>query len=236
MTRAQIVGDLVIATGPNVNGPVIPAALAAVAPGHLRFDGDGLIDASDLDRFAIDTMGEKHLPVMADDEWPVIDCSIDDALIRDGETWRVKTADDALAAAKADAVRRAIARADALTAPVLAAYPEAERAGWDKREAEARAIVAASDAGGDVAAAIAGTLIVKAMADAGDWTETETIAKAHAIIDKAEGFAAISAAVEGMRERAVAAIEASADEAALAATLQTLDADALALAGQFGLV
>ncbi|MCR9123014.1 MAG: hypothetical protein NXH91_12155 [Phyllobacteriaceae bacterium] len=136
---------------------------------------------------------------------------------------------------KADAVRRAIARADAFTAPVLSAYPAAERAGWDKREAEARAIVGAADAAGDVAAAIGATLIVKALADAGGWTEAETVDKARSILVKAAEFAAISAAVETMRDRAVTAIEAAADTVELAATLQTLDAEATALAAQFGL-
>ncbi|RNC91116.1 MAG: hypothetical protein ED558_14275 [Oricola sp.] len=140
-----------------------------------------------------------------------------------------------LDAAKADAVRRAIARADAFTAPILSAYPEAERAGWDKREAEARAIVGAADADGNVTEAIGATLIVKAMAEAGGWSQAQTIEKARGILAKATEFAAISAAVELMRERAMAAIDAAADEAALAATLETLDGEATALAAQHGL-
>ncbi|MBO6553262.1 MAG: hypothetical protein JJ926_03790 [Roseitalea sp.] len=137
--------------------------------------------------------------------------------------------------AKASTRLAAIARADAFTAPILAFYPEAERAGWDKREAEARAIVTAADADADLTAAIAETIIVKAMADAGQWSEAEAVDKARSILVKAAEFAAISAAVEMMREGAMAAIDAAADEDALAATLETLDTEATSLAAQFGL-
>lgn len=132
---------------------------------------------------------------------------------------------------KASARSAVIARANTFTSPILSKYPEAERAGWDKREAEARAIIAA----GDKAAAIAATLIIKALAVAADETTAATVARAEAIVAKAEEFAAISAAVEIMRDTALAAIDAVDDPADLPATLEALKAQALALAAEYGL-
>lgn len=136
-----------------------------------------------------------------------------------------------LDAIKADAKRAVIARANAFTAPILAAYPEAERAGWDKREAEARAIIAASDK----AAAIAGTVIIKALAAAAGEDAAATVARAERIVAKAQEFAAISAAVEVMRDQSLATIDAVDDAAEMQAALDALDAQATALAKQYGL-
>lgn len=133
--------------------------------------------------------------------------------------------------AKANARTAIIARANTFTAPILSKYPEAERAGWDKREAEARAIIAA----GDKAAAIAATTVIKALATAAGETSAETVARAEAIAAKADEFAAISAAVEIMRDTALAAIEAVEDAADMPATLEALKAQATALAAQYGL-
>ena len=124
-----------------------------------------------------------------------------------------------------------IARADAFTAPILSKYPAAERAGWDKREAEARTIISADDK----AAAIAATTIIRSLAAAtGEDAET-TVARAEKIVAKATEFAAISAAVEIMRDQAIRAINAVEDVADMPATLATLDAQAKALAAQYGL-
>ncbi|WP_299864364.1 hypothetical protein [uncultured Hoeflea sp.] len=124
-----------------------------------------------------------------------------------------------------------IARADAFTAPVLSGYPEAERAGWPKREAEARAIIAASDK----AAAIAETSVIKALAHAAGENTAATVARAETIAAKADEFAAISAAVEIMRDTALTAIDAVNDPADMPATLDALNAQATALAEQYGL-
>ncbi|WP_375590217.1 hypothetical protein ABWH89_05135 [Hoeflea alexandrii] len=133
--------------------------------------------------------------------------------------------------AKANARTAIIERANTFTAPILSKYPEAERAGWDKREAEARAIIAA----GDKAAAIAATTVIKALATASGETTAQTVARAEAIAAKADEFAAISAAVEIMRDTALAAIEAVEDVADMPATLDALKAQATALAAQHGL-
>ena len=134
------------------------------------------------------------------------------------------------AAMKASLKAAVVARANGFTAPVLSKYPEAERAGWDKREAEARAILAAEDK----AAAIAETLIIKLAQAAGEDT-TVTVARAEAIVAQAEEFAAISAAVEIMRDTALAAVEAVGDASDMPAALVALNNQASSLAVQHGL-
>lgn len=136
-----------------------------------------------------------------------------------------------LARSKESAKAAIVNRADAFTAPILSKYPEAERAGWDKREAEARAIIAA----GDKAAAIAATSVIKALATAAGETTAATVARAEAIAAKADEFAAISAAVEIMRDTALTAIDAVTDADEMPATLEALAAQATALAAQYGL-
>lgn len=138
---------------------------------------------------------------------------------------------DPLATAKTNARTAIIARANAFTVPILSKYPEAERAGWDKREAEARAVIAA----GDKAAAIAATSVIKALATAWGETTAATVARAEAIAAKADEFAAISAAVEIMRDTALTAIEAVEDGADMPATLEALKVQATAMAAQYGL-
>lgn len=237
--KAQVYSDIVVSLvkGP-FDGVPVPNELIGTPPPRLRFDGASIVSVDDYSSWAIDPEDPKQtkrLPLMADPDWPVIDCAFDDAIIKDGETWRAETDADRLEAVKADARRRAIARADAFTAPILSAYPEAERAGWDKREAEARAIKAADEGGGDIAAAIASTLIVKALADRRGFTDAETVVHAETIIAKAETFAAISAAVEVMRDTALTAIDAVTDPANMLDVLTHLETQAASLAAEYGL-
>lgn len=132
---------------------------------------------------------------------------------------------------KEQAIAEIIRRADVFTDPILSKYPAAEQGGWPKREAEARAIVAADDK----AAAIAATTIIRSLAvRAGEDTDA-TVARAEAIIAKADQFAEISSSVEAMRTSAIATINAVTDPAAIPDTLAALEAEALALAAQFGL-
>lgn len=136
-----------------------------------------------------------------------------------------------LAAVQREARERIIAFADRATSPILSRYPEAERAGWHKREAEARSVIAAQDK----AAAIAATSVIRALAEATGESTAATVARAEAIATKADEFAAISAAVEIMRDQALAAIEAVTDPADMPAVLDALKAQATALAAEFGL-
>lgn len=140
-------------------------------------------------------------------------------------------AEGALDRAKAQAIARVIARADAITAPIMSRYPEAERAGWPKREAEARAIVAAAD----TAAAIAETSVIKALAEAAAESTADTLARAQGIVAKADEFAAISAAVEAMRHAAIAAIGDVEDLEDLPAAVAAIETQAEALEGMLGL-
>ena len=137
----------------------------------------------------------------------------------------------ALGRAKAQAIARVIVRADAITAPIMSRYPEAERAGWPKREAEARAIVAAAD----TAAAIAETSVIKALAEAAAESTADTLARAQSIVAKADQFASISAAVEAHRHVAIAAIGDVEELEDLPAAVAAIEAQAAALEGSLGL-
>lgn len=231
MRHYNVEADLVTGYMDGTGGSGIASDLIA-EPDQLRFDGEEIIDPSGLDLFAIDPLGRKRLPQMADPAWPVLDCAFDDTIIRTDDGWRVETDADRLAEAKAAARRAIIARANAFTAPILSAYPEAERAGWDKRETEARTILAASNR----TDAIAASSIIRALANAAGENTTATVARCEVIVAKAEQFAAISAAVEVMRDQALAAIEAVEDAADMPAVLAALDDQGLALAKQYGLV
>lgn len=136
-----------------------------------------------------------------------------------------------LSAMKLDVRQVIIARANAFTAPILSAYPEAESKGWDKREAEARSVLAASNR----TEAIAATVIIKALASAAGENTTATVARCETIVAKASQFAAISAAVEVMRDQALATIAAVDDIADMPAAMAALEGQATALARQYGL-
>ncbi|WP_417423633.1 hypothetical protein [Hoeflea sp.] len=140
-------------------------------------------------------------------------------------------AEAALTEAKVRARSLIIARADAITAPIMSRYPEAERAGWDKREAEARAIIAASNK----AQAVAATTIIKALAAAAGEDTAATVARAETIAAKADEFAAISVAVEIMRDQALEAIDVVSAAEDMPATLEELNDQANMLAAQYGL-
>lgn len=151
MIRAVLDRDLVLGTtvGAAGAGPEIPAALAQLPLGALRFDGAAIVAAAG-GPWAIDPRGRKRVPALADSDWPVLDCDFADPLVRDDGAWRIRTAADDLADARAEAAlsradfARACAEADVITwaearawttgqaLPALAqslvdAAPEAER-------------------------------------------------------------------------------------------------------------
>ncbi len=132
---------------------------------------------------------------------------------------------------KEQAIEAIIQKANGFTDPILGKYPEAEQRGWPRREAEARAIVAADDK----AAAIAETIIIKGLANRASEDANATIARAERIIAKADELATISVAVETMRTSAIAAVMEITDPATIPDTLAALEIEANALAAEFGL-
>jgi len=227
--RVQAVESIVIGRGISCPGPVIPDDLIYLPDDRLRVIGGDVVDAATLDLFHVDEFGLRH--AVAGVGRSELECAWDVPLILDDDGWRIKNDADLLDRIKAKARTAIIARANTFTAPILSKYPEAERAGWDKREAEARAIIAA----GDKVAAIAATNVIKALATASGETAAATVTRAEAIAAKADEFAAISAAVEIMRDTALTAIEAVEAVADMPATLEALKAQATALAAQYGL-
>jgi hypothetical protein len=212
-----------------------PDALENVPDEAIRFDGNAVVDARSIETWMIEPFGpssRKRLPAMnADEDWQILECGFDDVLIHGDNGWQVQSSEDELANAKIKIRANIVARANAFTAPILAKYPQAEIAGWDKREAEARSIVAAADK----AAAISDTKIIKALALAAGENTNATLLRAEAIVAKADEFSAISAAVEVMRDEAITTIDAVTDIADIPATLDALKAQAQALAEQYGL-
>lgn len=96
---AQTNGDLVEVVGSGLaSGVPIPNALADVPWNRLRFKGGQIIDAATQTTFYLDLDGTKHVVNGAGRK--VVECSFNDGLIRDGDSWRVATADDALAGLK----------------------------------------------------------------------------------------------------------------------------------------
>lgn len=133
------------------------------------------------------------------------------------------TAAAQLAARKVEAMEAAIRAIDRLTHPILAAYPEAERASWPTQEAEAWLVV---DEGGTAVDAP----MLAGIATASGRTLR---AVADAVIEKSGQFAAVVAAAQRLRRDAEASIAAAgsveAVNAALAAHVQACAAKAAAL-------
>lgn len=114
----------------------------------------------------------------------------------------------ALAVARARAYRRVVDFVDGVTKVIVKQYPDAETMAWPTKQAEARAVLA----GGD----IADTLILKELAAAMDLDAAGVTALANSVLEKAAGFAKMSAAIEGLRNLAETQIAAltSVDDAA----------------------
>lgn len=94
--RAVISEDLVTGSisGPGAGGPVIPAAMTGFPLDRLRYNGAAIVDAAAVTSWHIDATGTKRLT--ASDGRQPLTCAWDAPLARDGETWRIRTAADAL--------------------------------------------------------------------------------------------------------------------------------------------
>lgn len=183
--------------------------------GHLKIPEGEVVNASDR-------IGETIVDVT--------DISIYDA--PEGIVYPAAIVEAQFEVEKTAAIKAVVDRANGFTAPILNKYPEAERAGWFKREEEARSIIAAADK----AAAIAATAIIKSLVEAAGETTDQAVTRAQNIVDKADSFAAISAQVEIMRDQSITALNAVTNGAELEATIVSLKAQATALAAQYGLL
>ncbi len=143
----------------------------------------------------------------------------------DRDDWILLDVADVLAEAKATALNTVILFADSITAPLLAKYPQAETAAWPAKQAEARALLA----GGK----LADTVVLKALADESNLDAAGVQILAKTILIKAAQFAAISVAIEVLRnaaETTIAAVTKIEDLPAVMAELkQTAEAKAKTL-------
>jgi len=115
--------------------------------------------------------------------------------------------------------QRLLRRVDQITAPILSAYPEAERASWPTRLMEARAVLAAPDA----ETAIAQTVILAAMAARPGVTTADVVAEAQAIVERAQVFGAISVEASLMREAIASTLSPATSVADIAAAIAAVE-------------
>lgn len=108
---------------------------------------------------------------------------------------------DAVAARIASARSRVVAFADALAEQITGPVPAAEKLGWDKKEAAARAHVAG-------VATAAQTAMLEGELEAAGGLDADLDDLAVKIIAKADFYALAVARIAGIRRRAMAAIDA----------------------------
>ena len=83
-----------LASGSMPNLLTVPDDLTdALSLGRLRVVDGVLVDGSDYSRFYVDAGGVKHIE-RHDENWQEIECDYATELIKSGELWRVKTAQD----------------------------------------------------------------------------------------------------------------------------------------------
>lgn len=223
-TIAQLDGDMIVsrASG-DIVGTAIPADLVGVADDRLRFDRSAIVALDDKARdYWIDDRGQKH--IVSAEGWQKLKCRISDRLMLDAGTWRVFSAEDALAEARSRARAAMVAFADGITARLTSQYPAVEVASWPTQQAEAAAVLAGANAA-------AAPLLAELAGDAGK-TLTEY---AQRVLDKAAGHRQIVAAVKAIRDATEAAIEAATTPEAVASALGSARASATARAQELGL-
>lgn len=194
-------------------------------PNHVTIDT--LRDALKLDENAIQHDGKTYFSMH------LIQADIDAVVNADEFTSTV------LDEAKTRAKTAVIARANYLTSQIEGQYPSAEKGSWDKQEREAIAVTAAADAEGATNASVENVIktteiLADQFNDDGETVDT-VVAEARAIKANAEAYTQISIEVRKMRRQANRAIDAVNDPADLHAVLAGLDAQATALAKQYGL-
>jgi uncharacterized membrane protein len=125
---ATLDGDLVVGTtsGIGAAGPAIPADLAGLPLGQLRFVNGALVNAAGIATFHVDDRGQKH--AVAGAGWQALACAWDAQVVRQGGAWRVMTAGEVLAPRiKAECARRILSVASANTQMNMTAAQAAGR-------------------------------------------------------------------------------------------------------------
>lgn len=97
---ADLIVGLVVGDGDGVE---MPETIAGLPLDRLRHIDGAIVDIAAREAFYIDGLGRKRVDQL-DPAWPEIACVWDDALIRDGEVWRVESAGDRLTATRAGAL------------------------------------------------------------------------------------------------------------------------------------
>lgn len=87
--------DLLVRAGTMIDGHAIPTELSGLPFDRLRWNGS-IVDVAAVTAWHIDSAGRKRL-APAQDRQPLT-CAWDAVLVRDGETWRVRSAADVLIA------------------------------------------------------------------------------------------------------------------------------------------
>ena len=143
-----------------------------------------------------------------------------------------------LAAAKAQALVGVIVEANAISAAVVAPYPQAEQQTWPEQIAEARAVTASASAPTPmlaqlVAANAAGGVPTSAQVSAVTAAQITTLAAS--VLAKAAALQTIAVTIAALRQSAQTAIAAAPDAATLVTAITALQAQAAAAKTALGL-
>jgi len=120
---------------------------------------------------------------------------------------------------------------EAATAPILDAYPRAERLSWDAKEADAAAFMAAEDPEPWQFDLLRSEIAAEMAIVVGDVTLEQLTAKAEAVLWMASQFRALVSFLSGLRKRTEAAIDAAEDDAGRRAAVEAARAAIGGLAG-----
>lgn len=231
MKYATIKDGFVIGVS-NISGVLIPKDLWSLRTRELVWDSVSIVDAKTLNRFAIGPDQIRGVVGVVADTYPVLDCSFDDALVPDGDTWRVKTDEDALSEAKAKKVLAVQSFASDARATLAGTKDPAKFATYNQRAGFARLIEAgnATDAMIEVAKSEAVRTGLAADLDSAD-----AIAMAQVWIEKDGRLAKLSAEMDATESQIIAAINAASSiEAVDAIVSQSLEAAAARVAEEAG--
>lgn len=102
MTAIILEGDMVVGRmDGDAVGVLMPDELRGLPNEQLRFDGETLVDATNVTDWWIDDAGVKHLAADPDGAWQSLECAWDDPVMRVNDLWRLETSADRLVAMKA---------------------------------------------------------------------------------------------------------------------------------------
>jgi len=143
--KAIVQHDIVAATisGDASEGVSVPVALRGKPIDELRHHAGRIKHLSEFSKFFVDDFGKKRVERVSA-AWPEVTCAWNAALVRDGDSWRIETAADKLAALKAKAKTTIDAQAERLRQSVITPG-EGQVATYLAQEAEAKLLLAVPD-------------------------------------------------------------------------------------------